>query len=134
VAMPQPKGNGREVCASLRLFRSTSAPAFDVLSAPAAVPKAVSVHSSSHAALLSRIEGVKKWDVAIAASRMRASTAPKGLQVRRFEKLLSCVFLSCRPPSRLCFVCCLACVLRVLFRVLQLTFYSLFPHSGRVYK
>ena len=68
---------------------------------------------------------------------MRESTAPKGLQVRRFEKLLSCVFLSCQPPSSLCFTCCLGhlgCVLRVLFCVSQLTFYSLFPHSGRVRK
>jgi len=108
----RPEANGRtssNVCASLslRLFRSTSAPALDVVSPPAAVPQVVSVDSSSDAMLLSRIEGVNKWDVAVPASRMRASTVPKGLQVRRFEKLLLSVFISCRPPSRLCFVYCL---------------------------
>ena len=53
--------------------------ALDVLSAPAAVPKVVSVDSSSGAILLSRIEGVKKWNVAVAASRNEGEYGAQGV-------------------------------------------------------
>ena len=63
----------------LRLFGSISAPALDVLLAPAAVPKVVGVDSSSGAILLSRIEGVKKWNVAVAASRNEGEYGAQGV-------------------------------------------------------